>query len=130
MRAVDTNVLVQLFVNDEPKQFAAAAQALAAGPIFIPKSVVVELEWVLRGVYGHPRAAIVSIFDQLISKADVEIEDETAILRALDWFRHGIDLADAVHLASSGHADSFLTFDVSLRRRAATLGATPLAAAP
>jgi predicted nucleic-acid-binding protein len=130
MRAVDTNVLVRLFVNDDPTQFAAATKALGTGPILILKSVVVELEWVLRGVYGLPRTVIVSIVDQLMSKADVEIEDEAAMTRAVDWFKHGMDLADAVHLASSQSAESFLTFDVSLRRRASTLGAIPPAVAP
>lgn len=130
MRAVDTNVLARLFVSDDPKQFVAARQALAQESVFIPKSVIVELEWVLRGIYGHSRVAIASVLDQLVSKADVEVEDLAAIKRAIDWFKRGMDLADAVHLASSRHADSFLTFDAALRRRVSVLGAVPRAIAP
>lgn len=125
MRAVDTNVLVRLFVNDDPKQFAAAAKALALEPIFIPKTVLVELEWVLRGVYGHSRSVIASIFDQLMLKADVEIEDDSVVARAMDWFKRGVDFADAIHLASSRHARSFVTFDAALRRRGSVLGLAP-----
>jgi predicted nucleic-acid-binding protein len=130
MRAVDTNVLVRLFVNDDPKQFAAATQALAAEPVYIPKSVLVELEWVLRAVYGHSRTVIGPILEGLMSKADVEIEDDKAVSRALDWFKRGMDFADAVHLASSRHVRSFLTFDAALRRRVTVLGAAPRAEEP
>ena len=130
MRAVDTNVLVRLFVHDDSEQVKAAAKALASGPIFISKSVIVELEWVLRGVYGRPPAEIASLLEQLISKADVDVEDAAAVTRAISWFKRGMDLADAVHLASSRHVDSFLTFDTALRRRAAVLGAAPRAVAP
>ncbi len=125
MRAVDTNVLVRLFVNDDPKQFAASRQALAAEATFVPKSVIVELEWVLRGAYGQPRVAIASILEDLLSKADVEVEDSAAVAQAVEWFKAGMDLADAVHLASSRHVGAFLTFDLAMRRRASRLGARP-----
>jgi predicted nucleic-acid-binding protein len=125
MRAVDTNVLVRLFVNDEPKQTAAARQALAAGPTFVPKTVLLELEWVLRSLYGYASVAIASAIEDLISAPDADIEDETTVRRALGWFRQGIDFADALHLASSGHANAFITFDKAMRRRATTLGAEP-----
>jgi predicted nucleic acid-binding protein len=50
--------------------------------------------------------------------------------KAIEWFRRGMDLADALHLASSAHTESFLTFDVAMRRRASALDATPPAVAP
>ena len=130
MRAVDTNVLVRLFVSDDPKQAAAARQAVAAEPIFVPKTVILELEWVLRSLYGHAPGAIAAAIEGLISAPDAEIEDVAAVRRAVAWFRQGIDFADALHLASSGHVDAFLTFDNSLRRRASALGAKPTVAAP
>lgn len=130
MRAVDTNILVRLFVNDDPKQAAAARQAVAAEPIFVPKTVILELEWVLRSLYGHSPDAIASAVDELISAPDAEIEDVTAVRRAIVWFRRGVDFADALHLASSGHVDAFLTFDATMRRRAAAIGVRPPVAAP
>jgi hypothetical protein len=33
-----------------------------------------------------------------------------------------MDFVDALHLASSGHVEAFLTFDAGMRRRAASLG--------
>jgi predicted nucleic-acid-binding protein len=130
MRAVDTNVLLRLFVNDDPKQVAAVRQAVAAGLIFVPKTVILELEWVLRSLYGNAPDAIASAFEDLMSAPDAEIEDVTAVRRAIGWFRQGFDFADALHLASSGHTDEFLTFDASMRRRASTLGLKPRVTAP
>jgi predicted nucleic acid-binding protein len=39
-------------------------------------------------------------------------------------------LADALHLASSSHADAFVTFDAAMRRRASAIGVRPRVAAP
>lgn len=130
MRAVDTNVLVRLFVNDEPGQTAAARRIAADDLIFVPKTVVVEFEWVLRGVYGQPRAAIASAIEALLRTANVEVEDGATVVRAVGWLRRGMDFADALHLASSSHADAFLTFDVAMRRKASALGAKPPVIAP
>ena len=130
MRAVDTNVVVRLFAEDDAQQVRAARQALAADTVFIPKSVIVEFEWVMRGAYRESRAVIASAIETILATANVEVEDAAAVTRAVDWFRRGMDFADAVHLASSGHADGFLTFDAAMRRRAKTSGATPIVVAP
>jgi predicted nucleic acid-binding protein len=51
------------------------------------------------------------------------------IARALDWCGQGLDFADALHLASSGRAEAFATFDRALRRRArAVTGTVPVVA--
>ncbi|MBJ6724702.1 PIN domain-containing protein [Geomesophilobacter sediminis] len=51
MVAIDTNVAVRLLVNDDPAQTSRAVELFQANDIFIAKSVVLEAEWVLRGVY-------------------------------------------------------------------------------
>lgn len=130
MRAVDTNVLVRLLVNDEPLQAALAEQAMSSGPVFIPKTVVVELEWVLRTAYRLSPAAIAAAIESLLATADVSLEDAPAVRQSIDWFKKGLDFADALHLASSVHAESFLTFDAALRRRSAMLGARPPTVTP
>lgn len=130
MRAVDTSVLIRLLVSDDPRQFLAAQQVLSSQPVFISKTVIVELEWVLRGVYAFSRAHIAAAIDRLAAASNVEMEAPDAILQALRWFRGGMDLADAVHLASSAHTDAFVTFDVAMGRRAARLGAKPAVVPP
>lgn len=130
MRAVDTNVLVRLIVDDDAVQSAAAEKALSSDAVFIPKTVVVELEWVLRSVYRLSSSTIASVVESLIATRDISIEEAPAVEQAVQWFRQGLDLADALHLASGAHADGFLSFDTTLRRRAATIGTTPPVAAP
>lgn len=130
MRAVDTNVIVRLFAADDAGQSATAQQRLATDSIYVPKTVMVEFEWVLRGVYAVPKAAIVAALEAIVATANVELEDAASVARAIEWFRQGLDFADALHLASSGHADDFLTFDARLRRRATAMGARPPVRAP
>ncbi|MCW5737331.1 MAG: type II toxin-antitoxin system VapC family toxin [Enhydrobacter sp.] len=130
MHAVDTNVLVRLFVLDNPTQVAAARQATSSTTIFVPKSVIVELEWVLRRSYSQSRATIVAVLEVLLDAVNFRIEDSAAVMTALEWFRHGMDLADALHLASSAHSEAFLTFDVAMQRRASTIGTMPTVIAP
>ena len=130
MRAVDTNVLVRLLVNDESAQAEAAQRAMAAEPAFILKTVMIELEWVLRGAYGRSRAEIATSIESLLAAAGIIVEDSAAHEQAVAWFKQGMDFADALHLASSGHADAFITFDSNLRRQAARLSAKPPVVAP
>jgi len=48
--ALDTNVLVRLLVNDDPVQAELAADLIdVSSACFVPITVVLELEWVLRG---------------------------------------------------------------------------------
>jgi len=130
MRAVDTNVIVRLIVNDDPVQAAAAHRAMSAELVFIPKTVLLEVEWVLRSGYGRQAATIAAAIEALLATADITIEDSAAVSRAVGWFRRGMDFADALHLASSSSANAFLTFDAALRRRASALVATPEAVSP
>ncbi len=62
MRAVDTNVLVRFFVADDPGQFRRARKVMEAGAVFIPKTVLLETEWVLRHAYGFTAADILRAF--------------------------------------------------------------------
>ncbi len=127
--AVDTNVLVRVLTRDDPEQAPRARALLESGSAYLPKTVVLETEWVLRSLYRFQQPAIFDGITRLLGLPGVEIEDRPAVARALDWYRHGLDFADALHLASSGRADAFATFDRALRRKARALaGAVPVVA--
>lgn len=79
--------------------------------LWVAKTVLLELEWVCRGVYKLEASAFRSIAEHLISLPKVEVEDFVAVRKALDWHAQGLDFADALHLSSSGHAKEFVTFD-------------------
>lgn len=52
MNAIDTNVLVRLLVADDMTQAQQAAALIDSGQaFFVPITVVLELEWILRGFY-------------------------------------------------------------------------------
>ena len=64
MAALDTNVLVRFLVQDDAKQGLLARElirsTLAKGePLFVPVTVMLELEWVLRSNFGFDKAQII-----------------------------------------------------------------------
>ena len=128
MIAVDTNVLVRLVTNDEPVQARRAAALFEAHDIRIPKSVLLECEWVLRYAYALPRQAIVSAFRAVLGLPRVGVEDPDAAAQAIAWFEKGMDFADALHLASSGRAERFASFDARLIARARRHSTVPVTA--
>jgi predicted nucleic-acid-binding protein len=116
--AVDTNVLVRYLVEDDLAQTDRAEVVLKRGSVLVPKTVLLETAWVLRTRYRFDRGAIASGLRRLLGLPGVRIEDPEAVAQALDLHEQGFDFADALHLASSGQADAFATFDRTLRRRA------------
>jgi predicted nucleic-acid-binding protein len=126
MRAVDTNVLARYYLRDDPTQARIAARILAGGDVFVPKSVMLELEWVLRSVAGQPAGKVAGCFAHLVALPGVTIEDHDQVEDALRHYRRGIDFADALHLAASHACSELLTFDDrGYARRAAKLGLKP-----
>jgi predicted nucleic-acid-binding protein len=123
MTAVDTNILVRLLTGDDPKQAAAARAVFAAGPIWIAKTVLLETGWVLRSLYGFEESAIRDAFTKLLGLGNVHAEDESSVAAALALTVHGIELADAMHLASRPPGAAFVSFDQAFVRRAKRAGA-------
>lgn len=121
MRALDTNVLARFFIDDADDDQAAkqrpAAVAALAERSFVSVTVLLELEWVMRGFYELPRRDISRVFRALSSIEHVTLEDRDAVLIALDGFDKGLDFADALHMARSSRASGFATFDQRLAKR-------------
>ena len=118
MVAVDTNVVVRLLTQDHPAQAARAVTIFRSGRVFIPKSVLLETEWVLRYSYELGSDAILRALRGVLGLPNVSVEDPTAAVAAMTLFEQGLDFADALHLASSSPADRFVTFDARVVRRA------------
>ena len=73
MIGLDTNVLARYFVEEAvadsatPAQRQAARQLIESGQeLFLPKTVALELEWVLRGYYGFAVESVLQVFEQLL----------------------------------------------------------------
>ena len=131
MIALDTNVLARFYVDDpsDPesrRQREIARQVIERGsPVYVPLSVVLELEWVMRGFYDASPADFCDVVDHLLGMSHVTVERWEAIKDAADLHRKGLDFADALHWRCSGSCESLLSSDKRFVKVARRLGLTP-----
>ncbi len=119
MPALDTNVLVRYVVQDDIGHPAAAkrliARCVAEGlSLFVPVTVTLELEWVLRASFGYAKDDVLRVLSHLFSAAELSFESERALEVALQLYREGsADFADCLHIALAAEADEqpLWTFD-------------------
>jgi len=119
MPAVDTNILVRLLVGDDARQSGLARSLVekctdSGEPLFVPLTVTLELEWVLRARFGLARDAIFETIVALLETQELEFHEEATVERALYYFRSTrADFAECLHLgATITHARiPFMTFD-------------------
>lgn len=118
MIGLDTNILARYFIEEagaDPAtqdQRRAARQLIESGQkLFLPKTVALELEWVLRGYYGFAAEQVLEVFEQLLQHPCLEIEDRTVAEQALAGVRSGLDFADALHHASCRGCEVLASFD-------------------
>jgi predicted nucleic-acid-binding protein len=105
MAALDTNILIRYLVQDDDQQLAAAKKlirsALAAGEtLFVPITVTLELEWVLRSNFKFTKEQITLTLSSLLSAAELSFESESAAEIALALYKKSnADYSDCVHIA-------------------------------
>ena len=126
MVAVDTNVVVRFLTADSPAEYRRARALFSRADVFIPDTVVLETEWVLRAAYGLPAASVCEAFRSLFGLPNVAVEDARRLADTIDWHEAGLDFADAFHLARCDGAQALKTFDREFVRRARTIGPCPV----
>jgi predicted nucleic acid-binding protein len=130
MISVDSNLLARFLLKDDLAQHRRAVAVFKSDvEIFIPVTVLLELAWVLR-VRDSTREEILASLRGILALPRVRSQHSESVRIALGWIEAGMDIADAFHLALSGKASRFLTFDTALARRAGKLGTQPPASAP
>ena len=126
MSGLDTNILVRWLMADDEEQrqrvrtvFRAAVSQRSS--LFVPSTVVLELEWVLRSRYRLDKASLLLALTALLETRELEFQAEDAVERALHAYRQGAaDFADCLHAglcAAAGRAP-MLTFDEKAARLA------------
>src|SRR5580692_8819830 len=124
MPGLDTNVLVRWILDDDPRQ-AARVQRLFEEvseqqlPLFVPSTVMLELEWVLRSRYEFDKSTVLGTFNALLETQELDFQDEPALERALSLYRQGsADFADCLHAGQCGSAGRapMITFDETAAR--------------
>lgn len=84
----------------------------------------------MRGFYELSHKNIQHVLESLCGLENVQIEDRNIVLAALTAYQHGLDFADALHLARTNFCSAFLSFDQRLIKRAKSAGLTPEVLAP
>lgn len=129
---LDTNILARYYVDDQADAESAAqrerSRALieSGRPLAVCKTVLLELECVLRGYYGFAREEVAQVFAHVLAQPYIHVEDRAAVERAVAAHAAGLDFADALHHASYAECHDMATFDDrGFQRRARKLGLAP-----
>jgi predicted nucleic-acid-binding protein len=123
MIAIDTNVIVRFLINDDREQAQRARVLIGRQEVFVSTSVLLETEWVLRSAYKLSHQHICETLRAFLALPKVVAQDRAAALAAFDWAEQGMEFTDALHLASAGECDAFVSFDRRLARAARKVGA-------
>lgn len=118
MITLDTNVWVRYLTNDDEFQARRAMKLLEqSDAVFLPKTVLLELEWVLRAAYRVKPADIHRSLLHILGLPMVIADSVGQVTAALDYYAQGYDFADALHLACSDSAQAVYTFDEQFVRK-------------
>jgi predicted nucleic-acid-binding protein len=77
VRAVDTNILARFYLGDDAVQAGIAAGVLSGGDVFVPKTVILELDWVLRYVADQPEDKVIDCLAHLIALPGIPLRIAT-----------------------------------------------------
>ena len=132
MTAVDTTIL-ERFYCDDPEDIEAKRQRPVArrlmvesASLFVPLTVLLEFEWVMRGFYRASTEEFCQATEHLPGMAPVTVERWEAVADAINLHRRGLDFVDALHWAGSSACSELVTFDdKGFMRRAQRLDLSP-----
>ena len=135
MVALDTNVLIRFLVQDHAAQSTAARKLVRkcvneGQTLFVPVTVSLELDWVLRSNFKFEKQAVVQTLSDLLSSAELSFESESALeLALLQYAETSADYSDCLHaaLATAANFGPLWTFD---KAAAKVDGAKLLTASP
>jgi predicted nucleic-acid-binding protein len=119
--ALDTNVLVRYFLQDDPVQSPIANRLVESltqdDPGFLSREVLVELFWVLERKFRLPRSEIVELLRTIADLQIWRIEaPERFVSAIMRYKRGGAGFADQMIRLASKDAGcvGLVTFDISL----------------
>lgn len=118
MIAIDTNVVVRFLTGDDKLQAKKAAALFKKQDVYIPDTVILETEWVLRCGYNFSADEICAALIKLFGLPNVHLSNPAWVAQAVEWHHEGLDFADAFHLVNSQSCQQLRTFDTRFVKRA------------
>ena len=91
MIGLDTNILLRLWVDDDPAQGRRVEALLSEhgktpGSLLVTDVVLVEALWTLRTAYGQDKATELLVLRSMLDEAAFAFEDRDAVAAAVDLF--------------------------------------------
>lgn len=119
MKAVDANVLVRIFTEDDQRQ-SKLAKAFVGTQAWVSHIALVETIWVLGTVYERPKADLVRAVEVTLKNEALVLQEPEIVSAALSLFKthSGVAFSDCMILAVSkkaGHTP-LGTFDTKLAK--------------
>ena len=126
MIGVDTNVLVRLFINDEPEQHARAnaffGERTPEDAAFVSLATTMEFVWVLTRSYRRPQDEALGLLKIVLSSRDAVVEMAEVVASAVETaLDTKADYSDVIIAQAGRRAGSSgtVTFDKAACERVA-----------
>ena len=124
MIGIDTNILLRLWLNDEPAQNKRIDALLAShgsepGSLLVTDVVLVEAIWTLKSAFAQDKAAQLMAVRSLLEETAFAFEDREAVAQALALFeKASCGFSDCLVVAKHAHRGCAFTatFDRGMRK--------------
>ena len=124
MIGLDTNILLRLWLNDDPAQNKRIDALLAEHggtpeSLLVTDVVLAEAMWTLRSAFDQDKAAQLLAARSLLNETAFAFEDRNAVTQAVDMFEQGnCGFSDCLVVAKHArHGCEFTaTFDKGMRK--------------
>lgn len=124
MIGIDTNILLRLWLNDDPAQNRRIDALLAAhgstpGSLLVTDVVLAEAVWTLQSAFEQDKPAQLLALRSLLDETAFAFEDREAVAAALGLFQAGsCGFADCLVVAKQARqgCEFTATFDRGMRK--------------
>lgn len=124
MIGLDTNILLRLWLNDDPAQNNRIDALLAEhgstpGSLLVTDVVLAEAVWTLRSAFDQDKASQLVALRSLTGETAFAFEDRESVERAVTLFEDGsCGFSDCLIVAKHSHQgyEFTATFDRGMRR--------------
>lgn len=124
MIGIDTNILLRLWLNDDPAQNKRIDTLLAEhgstpGSLLVTDVVLVEAVWTLKAAFNQDKGAQLTAVRSLLDETAFAFEDREAVAAAAALFEAGsCGFADGLVVAKHARqgCDFTATFDRGMRK--------------